>query len=268
MRKVSTVTGIAEGRVAILVTVDVFRLSDGVRNSKMLTVTGIAEGRLAIRVTVDVFRVSDDVLKSKMSTVTGIAEGRVAILVTVDVFRLSDNVPKSKMSTVTGIAEGRVAILVTVDAFRLSDAVLNSKNVDSYRDRGRQGRHPRNCPRFWTLTPAWKFKSVDSPFAKQNKMMRTCRLALLGFARTYRFLLSPARSCLRMRRYKYERGGWGGAQPPPSAKHRMGRQSVTRKALLLAKSCKDLLAQKLPKKNERGGLGGAQPSPFAKHLIG
>ena len=86
------------------------------------------------------------------------------------------------MSTVTRIAEGRIAIFVTVDAFRLSDAVLNSKNVDSYRDRGRQGRHPRNCPRFWTLTPAWKFKSVDSPFAKQNKMMRTCRF-LLSFAR-------------------------------------------------------------------------------------
>ena len=55
MRKVSIVTGIAGVRVAILVTVDVFRLSDGVRNSKMSTVTGIAEGRLAIRVTVDFF---------------------------------------------------------------------------------------------------------------------------------------------------------------------------------------------------------------------
>ena len=67
-------------------TVDVFRLSDGVRKSKMSTVTGIAEGRLAIRVTVDVFRLSDDVLNSKMSTITGIVEGRVAMLVTVDVF--------------------------------------------------------------------------------------------------------------------------------------------------------------------------------------
>ena len=58
----STVTGIAGVRVGILVTVDVFRLSDGVRNSKMSTLTGIAESRLAIRVTVDVFRLSDDVL--------------------------------------------------------------------------------------------------------------------------------------------------------------------------------------------------------------
>ena len=48
MRNVSSVTGIAGGRVAILVTVDVFRLLDGVRNSKMSTVTGIAEGRLAM----------------------------------------------------------------------------------------------------------------------------------------------------------------------------------------------------------------------------
>ena len=64
---------------AILVTVDVFRVSDGVRNPKMSTVTGIVEGRLAIRVTVDVFRLSD-VLNSRMSTVTGIAEGPVAIL--------------------------------------------------------------------------------------------------------------------------------------------------------------------------------------------
>ena len=48
----------------------------------MSTVTGIAEGRVAILVTVDVFRLSDDVLNSKMSTVTGIAEGKVAILAT------------------------------------------------------------------------------------------------------------------------------------------------------------------------------------------
>ena len=53
MRKVSTVTGIAGVQVAILVTVDVFRLSDNVPNSKMSTVTGIAEGRVAILVTVD-----------------------------------------------------------------------------------------------------------------------------------------------------------------------------------------------------------------------
>ena len=82
--------------------------------------------------------------------------------------------------------------------------------------------------------------------------------------RTCRFLLSFARFCenisfLAQRCYKYERWGLGGAQPPPSAKHRMGGQSVTRKALLLAKSCKDLLAQKLPKKNERGGWGGRSP---------
>ena len=55
----------------------------------------------------------------------------------------------------------------------------------------------------------------------------------------------------------------GGAQPPPSAKHRMGRQSVTRKALLLAKSCKDLLAQKLPKKMS-GGVGGGAAPPICK----
>ena len=68
-----------------------------------------------------------------------------------------------------------------------------------------------------------------------------------------------------MQRYKYERGGWrGGAAPPHLQNEKIGRQSVTRKALLLAKSCKDLLAQKLPKKNERGGGGGAQPPPICK----
>ena len=41
----------------------------------------------------------------------------------------------------------------------------------------------------------------------------------------------------------------GGPAPAPSAKHRIGL-----KALLLAKSCKDLLAQKLPKK-----MSGGQP---------
>ena len=129
IRKVSTVTGIAGVRVAILITVDVFRLSDGVRNSKMSTVTGIVQGRLAIRVTVDDFRLLDAVLNSKMSTVTGIAEGMVAILATVDVFGLS-------------------------------------------------------------------------------------------------YLLGDSK-CLRMRCYKYERGGWGGGSPPPICKHRIGRQSVT-----------------------------------------
>ena len=76
---------------------------------------------VAILVTVDVFRLWDDVLNSKMSTVTGIAEGRVAILVTVDVFGLSHVLGDSKVSTVTGILGARVAILVTVDAFELSD---------------------------------------------------------------------------------------------------------------------------------------------------
>ena len=64
----STVTGIAGVRVAILVTVDVFRLSDGVRNSKMSTVTGIAEGRVAILVTVHVFGLSHLLGNSKVST--------------------------------------------------------------------------------------------------------------------------------------------------------------------------------------------------------
>ena len=52
----------------------------------MSTVTGIAGVTVAILVAVDVFRLSDDVLNSKMSTATRIAEGRVAIFVTVDVF--------------------------------------------------------------------------------------------------------------------------------------------------------------------------------------
>ena len=116
----------------------------------MSTVTGIVEGRVGILVTVDVFRLSDNVPSSKMSTITGIAESRVAILATVDAFRLSDAVLNSKMSTVTGIAEGRVAILASVDVFRLSDDVP-LKNVDNYRDRGRQGRHLRNCQPFLTL---------------------------------------------------------------------------------------------------------------------
>ena len=114
----------------------------------MSTVTGIAGVTVAILVTFNVFRLSDDVLNSKMSTVTGIAESRVAILVTVDVFGLSHLLGDSKVSTVTGIAGVTVAILVTFNVFRLSDDV-KLKNVDSYRDRGRQGRHPRNCRRFW-----------------------------------------------------------------------------------------------------------------------
>ena len=72
----TTVTGIAEGRVAILLTVDVFGLSHLLGVSKVSTVTGIAGVTIAILVTVDVFGLSDDVLNSKMSTVTGIAEGR------------------------------------------------------------------------------------------------------------------------------------------------------------------------------------------------
>ena len=95
----------------------------------MSTVTGIVEGRLAIRVTVDVFRLSDDVLNSKMSTVTGIAEGRVAILVTVDVFGLSHLLGDPKVSTVTGISGVRVAILVTVDAFELSDHFRSCNSI-------------------------------------------------------------------------------------------------------------------------------------------
>ena len=84
----------------------------------MSTVTGIAEGRVA---TVDVFRLSDDVPNSTLSTVAGIAEGRVAILVTVDFFGLPRLLGDSKVSTVTGISGVRVAILVTVDASELSD---------------------------------------------------------------------------------------------------------------------------------------------------
>ena len=67
-----------------------FRLSDDVLNSKMSTVTGIAEGRVAILVTVDVFGLSHFLGDSKVSTVTGISCVRVAILVTVDAFELSD----------------------------------------------------------------------------------------------------------------------------------------------------------------------------------
>ena len=110
----------------------------------------------------------------KVSTVTGIAEGRVAILVTVDVFRLLDGVRNSKMLTVTGIAEGRLAIRVTV--FRLSDDVLKS-NVDSYRDGGRQGRHPRNCRRFSTVGQCSEVKNVDSyrDRSRQGRHPRNCR---------------------------------------------------------------------------------------------
>ena len=181
----STVTGIAEGRVAILVTVDAFRLSDAVLNSKMSTVTGIAEGRLAIRVIVDVFRLSDDVLNSKMSTITGIAEGRVAMLVTVDVF-----------STV-----GQCSKLKNVDSYRdrgrqgrhprncrcfsTLGCCSKLKNVDSYRDRGRQARHPRNCRRFWTLNDSHTCLEIQKcrlPVCETSNKMRTCRF-LLSFAR-------------------------------------------------------------------------------------
>ena len=95
----------------------------------MSTVTGIAGVTVAILVTVDVFGLSDDVLNSKMSTVTGIAEGRVAILVTVDVFGLSHLLGDSKVSTVTGISGVSVAILVIVNAFELSDHSLEVENV-------------------------------------------------------------------------------------------------------------------------------------------
>ena len=46
---------------------DVFRLSDAVLNSKMSTVTRIAEGRLAILVTVHVFGLSHLLGNSKVS---------------------------------------------------------------------------------------------------------------------------------------------------------------------------------------------------------
>ena len=95
----------------------------------MSTVTGIAGVTVAMLVTVDVFRLSDDVLISKLSTVTKIAEGRVAILVTVDVFGLSHVLGDSKVSTVTGISGVRVAILVTVDAFELSDQFRIRKSI-------------------------------------------------------------------------------------------------------------------------------------------
>ena len=55
----STATGIAEGRVAILVTVHVFGLSHLLGNSKVSTVTGISGVRVAILVAVDAFELSD-----------------------------------------------------------------------------------------------------------------------------------------------------------------------------------------------------------------
>ena len=67
-----------------------FRLSDDVLNSKMSTVTGMAEGRVAILITVDVFELSHFLGDSNVSTVTGISGVRVAIFVTVDAFELSD----------------------------------------------------------------------------------------------------------------------------------------------------------------------------------
>ena len=56
----------------------------------MSTVTGIALVRVAILVTVHVFGLSDLLGDSKVSTVRGISGVRVAILVTVDAFELSD----------------------------------------------------------------------------------------------------------------------------------------------------------------------------------
>ena len=61
----------------------------------MSTITGIAEGRVAILVTVDVFGLSHVLGDSKVSTVTGISGVRVAILVIVDAFELSDHIEKS-----------------------------------------------------------------------------------------------------------------------------------------------------------------------------
>ena len=227
MRRVSTVTGIAGVRVAILVTVDVFRLSDDVLKSKMSTITGIAEGRLAIRVTVDVFRLSDDVLNSKMSTVTGIAEGRVAILVTVDAFRLSDAVLNSKMSTVTGIAEGRVAILVTVHVFGLSHLLGNS--------------------------------TVSAPFAKQNKMIRTCRF-LLSFARFCENISFLAQRC-----YKNERGGWAGRSPPHLQNIEWEGKVLLAKRYFLLSLAKICLLRSCPKKMS-GGVGGSAAPPHLQDM--
>ena len=48
--------------------------------------------------------------------------------------------------------------LVTVITFGLLDA----KSVNCHRDRGGQGRHPRNCRRFSTLGWCSKLKDVDS----------------------------------------------------------------------------------------------------------
>ena len=83
----------------------------------MSTVTGIAGVRVAILVIVDVY----DVLSLKNVDSYKDRGGRVAILVTVHVFGLSHLLGNSKVSTVTGIAGVPVAILVTVDAFELSD---------------------------------------------------------------------------------------------------------------------------------------------------
>ena len=60
----------------------------------MSTVTGIAEDRVAILVTVDVFGLSHFLGDSKVSTVTRISGVRVAILVTVDASELSDHLRK------------------------------------------------------------------------------------------------------------------------------------------------------------------------------
>ena len=104
------------------------------------------------------------------------------------------------------------------------------------------------------------------PICKTSNTMRTCRFLLSlarGFARTCRFLLSAARSCLRMRCYKYERGGLGGVgegAAPPSCKtsNRMAKHYFL---LSLAEICCSEAARK---KKERGGWGGRSPPPFFK----
>ena len=89
----------------------------------MSTVTGIAGVTVAILITVDVFRLSDDVLNSKMSKVTGIAEAKVAILVTVDALRLSDD-PRASSYLPTGVVAsyllGLLPALASRNWFRAS----------------------------------------------------------------------------------------------------------------------------------------------------
>ena len=63
--------------------------------------------------------------------------------------------------------------LVTVIIFGL----LDTKSVNCHRDRGGQGRHPRNCGRFSTLGWCSKLKNVDSyrDRGKQARHARNCR---------------------------------------------------------------------------------------------